>query len=339
MEAVRQRAADFIGAPSSDNLIFTKGATESINLVAHSYLKPRVNPGDEIIVTEMEHHANLVPWQLLAESLSLTIKVWPINEMGELDCNDLESLINPNTCFLAVTHVSNVLGTVNPVEAYIELAHQYQIPVLVDGAQAVMHYALDVQTLDCDFYVFSGHKLYGPTGIGMLYAKPQYLDTMLPWQGGGAMIDQVVLPTGTSYGRVPWRFEAGTPNIAGIIGMGEAIAYVQKIGIGTIESYEQQLMAYLLFKLQQLDDVEIYGNPKQRAGTVSFNLVKHHAFDVGAFLDRYGVAIRTGHHCAMPLVKKLGQNAVCRVSIGMYTDASDIDALIEGLVRINQLLR
>ncbi|WP_281221872.1 SufS family cysteine desulfurase [Photobacterium sanguinicancri] len=339
MEQVRTQVSDFIGAESVNNIIFTKGATEAINLVAHSYLRSQLSPRDEIIVTEMEHHANIVPWQLLSELCEVTIKVWRLNEKNVLDLDDLKLLITNRTRLIAVTHISNVLGTVNAIKAIINYAHKRNVPVLVDGAQAVMHQQVNVADLDCDFYVFSAHKLYGPTGTGILYAKRRHLERMVPWEGGGAMIDQVTLPMGTTYGEAPWRFEAGTPNIAGILGLGAAIEYIESVGLAEIANYESQLMSYLVDSLTQVNGIEIYGNDDNRMGVVAFNMKGLHSFDVGAFLDRYGVAIRTGHHCAMPLIKKLGQSSVCRASIGMYTQSSDIDALVQGLNRINQLLR
>ncbi|WED23972.1 SufS family cysteine desulfurase [Vibrio sp. JC009] len=338
MEQVRSLAASFLGAPDRNNILFTKGTTEAINLVASSFLKPRVKPGDEIIVTEMEHHANLVPWQLLAQEMSLKIKVWPVTQTGELDAEDLRALLGPKTSLLAVTHISNVLGTVNPIESFIELAYQHKVPVLIDGAQAVMHQSVDVSRLDCDFYAFSAHKLYGPTGIGVLYAKSEHLEGMIPWEGGGAMIDKVELPYGTTFGDAPWRFEAGTPNIAGILGMGAAIEYVRRAGLSEIHKHEQDVLNYALSRLGEIAGLEVYGSPEERAGVLSFNLGKHHAYDVGSFLDRYGIAIRTGHHCAMPLISRMRQTAVCRASVGMYTDSADIDALVNGLSRVSRLL-
>ncbi|WP_194436135.1 SufS family cysteine desulfurase [Vibrio fluminensis] len=339
MESVRYQVADFIGAESASNIIFTKGSTEAINLVAYSYLKPLLTPGDEIIISEMEHHANIVPWQLIADMCGAQIKVWHLNRDDELCIENLRRLISANTRLLAITHVSNVLGTVNPIKEVVKLAHKNKIAVMVDGAQAVTHQAIDVQDLNCDFYVFSAHKLYGPTGTGVLYAKSKHLDVMLPWEGGGAMIDQVTLPRGTSYGKAPWRFEAGTPNIASILGLGTAIEYIESIGLENIAAHENKVMQYLLDGLSTLSGIETYGSSSGRVGVVSFNLAGQHAFDTGAFLDRYGVAIRTGHHCAMPLIKHLGQSSVCRASLGLYSQSDDIDALVQGLHRIGKLLR
>lgn len=339
MELVREKVGHFISAKSRENIVFTKGTTEAINLVANSYLRPRLKPGDEIIVTEMEHHANLVPWQLLSEIYDITIRVWPMAENGYLNLNDLVSLMNSKTKLLAISHVSNVLGRVNPIKTIVKAAHKAKVPVLVDGAQAVMHQEVNVTDLGCDFYAFSGHKLYGPTGIGVLYAKKQHLDSMVPWEGGGAMIDQVTLPLGTSFGQAPWKFEAGTPNIAGILGLGAAIDYLEAIGFKEISAYEKSIMYYLVDSIKQLPEIELYGDDENQTGLLAFNMKNQHSFDVGSFLDRYGIAIRTGHHCAMPLIKRLGQNSVCRASIGMYTGPKDIDAFCQALKRISQLLR
>jgi len=339
MELVREKVSHFISARSRENIVFTKGTTEAINLVANSYLRPRLKPGDEIIVTEMEHHANLVPWQLLSEIYDITIRVWPMTENGYLNLNDLVSLMNSKTKLLAISHVSNVLGRVNPIKTIVKAAHKAKVPVLVDGAQAVMHQEVNVADLGCDFYAFSGHKLYGPTGIGVLYAKKEHLDTMVPWEGGGAMIDQVTLPLGTSFGQAPWKFEAGTPNIAGILGLGAAIDYLEAIGFKEVSAYEKSIMYYLIDSIKQLPEIELYGDDENRTGLLAFNMKNQHSFDVGSFLDRYGIAIRTGHHCAMPLIKRLGQNSVCRASVGMYTGPKDVDALCQALKRISQLLR
>ncbi|MDK9740111.1 cysteine desulfurase [Vibrio sp. D404a] len=339
MELVREKVSHFISARSRENIVFTKGTTEAINLVANSYLRPRLKPGDEIIVTEMEHHANLVPWQLLSEIYDITIRVWPMAENGYLNLNDLVSLMNNKTKLLAISHVSNVLGRVNPIKTIVKAAHKAKVPVLVDGAQAVMHQEVNVADLGCDFYAFSGHKLYGPTGIGVLYAKKEHLDTMVPWEGGGAMIDQVTLPLGTSFGQAPWKFEAGTPNIAGILGLGAAIDYLEAIGFKEISAYEKSIMYYLVDSIKQLPEIELYGDDENRTGLLAFNMKNQHSFDVGSFLDRYGIAIRTGHHCAMPLIKRLGQNSVCRASVGMYTGPKDVDMLCQALKRISQLLR
>lgn len=342
MEQSRDKARAFLGAQSRDEIVFTKGTTEAINLVANGFLKPLLrlkgNQPSEIVISSLEHHANIVPWQMLAEQFNLTVKVWEANERGELDIHALEPLLTENTALVAVTHISNVLGSRTPIEDVTELAHKNGIPVLLDGAQAVMHETVNVEALNCDFYVFSAHKLYGPTGIGVLFGKKTLLDAMEPWEGGGAMIDKVCIPSGTTFNQAPWKFEAGTPNIAGILGLGEAIDYVQEARLDAIAQYENELMDYALTQLASIENIQIYGNPSHRAGVIPFNLGNHHAYDVGTFLDRYGIAIRTGHHCAMPLLESLSQSAVCRASIAMYTTREDIDALVAGLKRINLLL-
>ncbi len=339
MEQTRHAVATFLNAESEKCIIFTKGTTEAINLVSNSYLRSMLSKGDEIIVTEMEHHANLVPWQLLSELCGAVIKVWPLRQNCTLNLDDLKALTTKRTRLIAVSHVSNVLGSVNNIKEVTRFARRRKIPVLVDGAQAVLHQKVDVQALGCDFYAFSGHKLYGPTGIGVLYVSPSALEHMVPWEGGGAMIDQVTIPMGISYGKAPWRFEAGTPNIAGILGLAAAIEYIKSIGFAHIQEHEQALMMYLVEQLNDVPGIEVYGVNNNRQGVLPFNIKGVHSFDVGSFLDQYGTAIRTGHHCAMPLIKRLGQNSLCRASIGLYTNSSDIDALVQGLKRISQLLR
>ncbi len=338
MEQTRQDVADFIQAKSREQIVFTKGTTEAINLVANTFLPTFTQSGDEIIITDMEHHANIVPWQLLSERLGLTIKVWAMTSDGELLLDDLQALLSPRTKLVALTHISNVLGCINPIKKATSIAHQYGAVVLIDGAQGVMHQAVNVSDVGCDFYAFSGHKLYGPTGVGVLYMAKKWADTLPPWEGGGAMIDHVQLPMGTRYQAAPWRFEAGTPNIAGILGLGEAIKYVNHIGIDAISQYEEELMLYAEEKLQNLDSLNVYGNSDKRVGLISFNLGVHHAYDVGSFLDRYNVAIRTGHHCAMPLLARLEQTAVCRASFALYSDSQDVDVLVDRLNHIKKLL-
>ncbi|MCK8563275.1 cysteine desulfurase SufS [Yersinia ruckeri] len=337
MEAVRSQAAAFINAASAEEIVFVKGTTEAINLVANSYGRHFLRAGDNIIITEMEHHANIVPWQMLAQERGIEIRVWPITESGDLDPDVLPQLIDTSTRLLAITHISNVLGTVNPIEQSVKTAKAAGLVVLVDGAQAVMHQAIDVQQLGCDFYAFSGHKLYGPSGIGILYGKTELLQKMPPWEGGGAMIKTVSLTDGTTYADAPGRFEAGSPNTAGIIGLGAAMTYVSELGLDTIQSYEQQLMAYAVEALRQVDGLVMYG-PASRAGVIAFNLTPHHAFDVGSFLDQYGIAIRTGHHCAMPLMSHYGVPSMCRASLAIYTSRDEIDRLVAGLQRVKRLL-
>ncbi len=337
MEDVRAQAARFINAASADEIIFVKGTTEGINLVANTYGRQFLQPGDNLIITEMEHHSNIVPWQLLAAEKQLDIRVIPLLPEGTLDESALPGLIDERTRLLAITQVSNVLGTVNPLDRLIATARAANLVVLVDGAQGIMHQKVDVQALDCDFYVFSGHKIYGPSGIGILYGKKQLLDSMPPWEGGGSMIRSVSLSEGTTFLEPPWRFEAGSPNTAGMMGLGAALGYVEALGIERIHYYEQDLMRYAQDALQQVPDLVTYG-PDDRAGVIAFNLGKHHAYDVGSFLDQYGIAIRTGHHCAMPLMAYYQVPSMCRASLALYTSREDIDRLVAGLLRVRHLL-
>ncbi|ABX86704.1 cysteine desulfurase SufS [Yersinia pestis] len=337
MEAVRTQVADFIHAASAEEIIFVRGTTEAINLVANSYGRHFLAAGDSIIITEMEHHANIVPWQMLAQDLGVEIRVWPLTATGELEITALAALIDDTTRLLAVTQVSNVLGTVNPIKDIVAQAKAAGLVVLVDGAQAVMHQPVDVQALGCDFYVFSGHKLYGPSGIGILYGKSALLQQMPPWEGGGAMIKTVSLTQGTTFADAPWRFEAGSPNTAGIMGLGAAIDYVTELGLLPIQQYEQSLMHYALAQLSQIKSLTLYG-PTERAGVIAFNLGQHHAYDVGSFLDQYGIAIRTGHHCAMPLMAFYQVPSMCRASLALYNTREDVDRLVAGLQRIEKLL-
>ncbi|CAI1845356.1 cysteine desulfurase SufS [Serratia quinivorans] len=337
MEAVREKVAAFINAGSAEEIIFVKGTTEGINLVANSFGRHFLQPGDSIIITEMEHHANIVPWQMLAQERGLNLRVWPLQPDGTLDLARLPGLIDASTKLLALTQVSNVLGTVNPVQEITAQAKAAGLKVLIDGAQAVMHQRVDVQALDCDFYVFSGHKLYGPSGIGILYGRQALLQQMPPWEGGGSMIQQVSLTAGTTYAEPPWRFEAGSPNTAGMMGLGAAIDYVNTLGLEAIGDYEQSLMHYALEALQQVPQLKIYG-PAERAGVIAFNLGEHHAYDVGSFLDQYGIAIRTGHHCAMPLMAFYNVPSMCRASLALYNTRDEVDRLVAGLQRIQKLL-
>ncbi|EAA7350957.1 cysteine desulfurase SufS [Salmonella enterica subsp. enterica] len=337
MENVRKQASRFINARSAEELVFVRGTTEGINLVANSWGTENIRAGDNIIISEMEHHANIVPWQMLCERKGAELRVIPLHPDGTLLLETLAALFDDRTRLLAITHVSNVLGTENPLPDMIALARQHGAKVLVDGAQAVMHHAVDVQALDCDFYVFSGHKLYGPTGIGILYVKEALLQEMPPWEGGGSMISTVSLTQGTTWAKAPWRFEAGTPNTGGIIGLGAAIDYVTSLGLDKIGDYEQMLMRYALEQLAQVPDITLYG-PAQRLGVIAFNLGKHHAYDVGSFLDNYGIAVRTGHHCAMPLMAWYGVPAMCRASLAMYNTHEEVDRLVAGLTRIHRLL-
>ncbi|CAI0937653.1 MULTISPECIES: cysteine desulfurase SufS [Serratia] len=337
MEGVREQVARFINAGSAEEIVFVKGTTEGINLVANSFGRHLLTAGDSIIITEMEHHANIVPWQMLAQERGITLRIWPLQPDGTLDLAQLPGLIDASTKLLAITQVSNVLGTVNPLHEIVPVAKAAGLKVLVDGAQAVMHQRIDVQALDCDFYVFSGHKLYGPSGIGILYGKQSLLEQMPPWEGGGAMIQRVSLTQGTTFAAPPWRFEAGSPNTAGMMGLGAAIDYVEALGLENIHDHEQSLMRYALDGLQQVPTLKIYG-PAQRAGVIAFNLGEHHAYDVGSFLDQYGIAIRTGHHCAMPLMEFYQVPSMCRASLALYNTREEVDRLVAGLQRIHSLL-
>lgn len=338
IENVRKQVARFINAASADEIVFVKGSTEGINLVANSWGQHNLGPGDNIVITEMEHHANLVPWQVLTEGKQLSLRYIPVLKDGTLDLSRLPTLIDERTRLCAVTQISNVLGTNNPLpEIIAQVRATSEAVVLVDGAQGIMHQKVDVQALDCDFYVFSGHKIYGPSGIGILYAKKALLDAMPPWEVGGSMIRTVSLTEGITFNDAPWRFEAGSPNTAGIVGLGAAIAYVEQVGLDNIQCYEHDLMHYMIDALQQVPNLTLYG-PDNRTGVIAFNLGQHHAYDVGSFLDQYGIAIRTGHHCAMPLMAYFQVASMCRASIAMYTDRYDIDRLLAALLRVQRLL-
>ena len=337
MEAVRAQAAAFIHAESADEIVFVRGTTEGINLVANSWGNANVAAGDNIVISELEHHANIVPWQMLCQRTGAQLRVIPLNADGTLQMDVAATLFDERTRLLAITQVSNVLGYETPLAELIALARGCGASVLVDGAQAVMHHPVDVQALDCDFYVFSGHKLYGPTGIGVLYARAAILQDMPPWEGGGAMIATVSLTEGTTWAKAPGRFEAGTPNTGGIIGLGAALEYVSALGLENIREYEQVLMRYALEQLSSVPDLTLYG-PDSRLGVIAFNLGKHHAYDVGSFLDNYGIAVRTGHHCAMPLMAFYQVPAMCRASLAMYNTHEEVDRLVAGLQRIHRLL-
>ncbi|UDG81121.1 Cysteine desulfurase [Candidatus Hartigia pinicola] len=343
MEKVRQKAANFIHASSAEEIVFVKGTTEAINLVANSFGRKFIGKNDNIIITEMEHHANIVPWYMLSKVIGFEIRILSISDTGKLKLEKLNKLIDAQTRLLSFTHISNVLGTINPVKEIIQqaktLAASYgtELHVLIDGAQGAMHSIVNMQDLDCDFYAFSGHKLYGPTGIGILYAKKTILDQMPPWEGGGSMIQNVSFKNGITYADAPWRFEAGTPNITAIIGLGAAFDYLSEIGQEKAFSHEEKIMTYATQKLKDIPALVLFGNDK-RKGVISFNLGTHHSYDVGLFLDQYGIAIRTGHHCALPLMNRLNISAACRASIGIYTTQDDIDVLFNALKRINTLL-
>jgi len=339
MESIRSKVANFINAKSEEEIIFVKGTTEGINLIANTLGKFLLSPGDNIVITEMEHHSNIVPWQMIAKEKQLFIRFIPLLLDGTLDFSKLSILIDQKTRLLSITQVSNVLGTVNPLSDLIEKIRKMgNIIIVIDGAQSIMHQKVDVQALNCDFYVFSGHKMYGPSGIGILYGKKSILENMPAWEGGGSMIRNVNLIKGTTFSSSPWRFEAGSPNITGIIGLGSAIDYIRGIGLDSIQLYEYELMNYTVNSLRKIPDLIIYG-PDKRIGVISFNLNNHHAYDVGIFLDQYGIAIRTGHHCAMPLMEYFQVSSMCRISLAMYNTKDDIDQLALGLIRIQKLLK
>ncbi|MBM4207964.1 MAG: cysteine desulfurase [Gammaproteobacteria bacterium] len=329
-EAAREKVRDFINAESSKEIIFVRGATEAINLIAQTYGKANIKAGDEILITAMEHHSNIVPWQMLCEQTEAVLRVAPMNQVGELLFDDFTQLLNEKTKLVAVVHMSNALGTINPVKDIIAAAHAKDIPVLLDGAQAIPHIPVDVQTLDCDFYVFSGHKLYGPSGIGVLYGKQAFLEAMPPYQGGGDMIRTVTFEKST-YAALPHKFEAGTPAIAEVIGLGAAIGYLNGIGMADIAAYEAELLTYATEQAKQIDGLKIIGEAKDKGAILSFTLGKIHPHDIGTMLDSLGIAIRAGHHCAMPVMEFYGVPATARASFAMYNTKQEIDVLMEGI--------
>ncbi|MED9995514.1 MAG: cysteine desulfurase [Paludibacteraceae bacterium] len=335
-EAARITVQQFLGAAHSHEIIFTRGTTESINLVAHSFGETFLQAGDEIIVSQMEHHSNIVPWQLLQMRKGISIKVIPFNEQGELDMQVFASLFSEKTKLVAVTHVSNVLGTINPVKEIIQIAHSHQVPVLVDGAQSVPHIAVNVVELDADFYVFSGHKIYGPTGIGVLYGKEKWLEAMMPYQGGGEMIAQVSFEK-TTFNELPYKFEAGTPDFIGSTALAEAIRYVQNIGMDQIAAYETYLLNYATQQLQALGDIRFFGTSAHKSAVISMQVGNIHHYDMGTLLDKLGIALRTGHHCAQPIMKHFGIEGTLRASFALYNTTQEIDALVAGIKRVKQL--
>lgn len=335
-EDARKTVQNFLGAEHSHEIIFTRGTTESINLVAYSFGETFLKEGDEIIISEMEHHSNIVPWQLLRTRKNITIKVIPFNEKGELDLETYSSLFTERTRLVAVTHVSNVLGTINPVKEIIKTSHSHNVPVLIDGAQSVPHISVNVKDLDVDFYVFSGHKIYGPTGIGVLYGKEKYLDAMVPYQGGGEMIAQVSFEN-TTFNELPYKFEAGTPDFIGSTALAEAIRYVQSIGMNEIAAYETYLLNYATEKLKNLGDIRIFGTSEHKSAVISMQVGNIHHYDMGTLLDKLGIALRTGHHCAQPIMKHFGIEGTLRASFALYNTTEEIDALISGIERVKKL--
>jgi cysteine desulfurase / selenocysteine lyase len=338
-EKSRDTVKEFINAAHREEIVFVRGTTEAINLIAQTFGKTYLQPGDEIIVTRMEHHSNIVPWQLLQTQYGIILKVLDFNESGELLLSELPALISPKTKLITVTHVSNALGTINPIQLIIELAHQSNIPVLIDGAQAISHIAVDVQALDCDFYCFSGHKIYGPTGIGVLYAKQPWLEKLPPYHGGGDMISQVSFEKGTYFQAPPQKFEAGTPHIAGAIGLGAALQYVNTIGLKTIAAFEHALFEYTHARLANVAHLHFIGNATDRTSVIAFTLSGIHPHDIATLLDDEGIAVRAGHHCAMPVMDFYNVPATTRISLALYNQQSDIDALIEGLEKIKRIFK
>ena len=347
-EAAREKVRQFIHARKTEEIVFTRGTTEAINLVASSFCESQMQAGDEVLVTEMEHHSNIVPWQLQAMKRGIIVKHLPITDDGRLvNCDEIATYMTERTKFVSLAHVSNVLGTVNPVKEIIRMAHEHGIPVLVDGAQSAPHMMIDVQDLDCDFFAFSGHKMYGPTGIGVLYGKEEWLEKLPPYQGGGEMIDKVTWEK-TTFERLPFKFEAGTPDFVATHGLATAIDYIQSIGFDAIQQHEQELTRYCMQQLLTIPDIHIYGPQlkvqsskfkvqSSRDAVVSFNLGTIHHLDVGTLLDRLGIAVRTGHHCAQPLMDRLGISGTVRASFALYNTKEEVDALVAGLDRVRKM--
>lgn len=335
-EHVRNKVKEFINAQSTSEIIFTKGATESINLVASSFGKRFLKAGDEVITTIMEHHSNFVPWQQMCIETGASLKVAGINQNGELDVDGLKSLVNGHTKLIALTHVSNVLGTINPVKEIIDYAHQHNVPVLIDGAQGVSHLPVDVQDLDCDFYCFSGHKMYAPMGVGVLYGKADWLEALPPYQMGGEMIRDVFVDH-TTFNDLPFKFEAGTPNVEGVMGLGAAIDYLNSLGMENIAAYEEQLLQYATLRMSAIKGVKIIGTAAEKASVISFLVGDVHPYDAGTIIDKLGIAVRTGHHCAMPLIDHLKIPGTVRASFAFYNTTSEIDQLVEAIIRVKKM--
>jgi cysteine desulfurase / selenocysteine lyase len=335
-EHARRTAQEFIGAEDCREIIFVRSTTEAINLVAQTYGRKNLKPGDEVLITAMEHHSDIVPWQMICEEKQAKLRVAPINDAGELILDDFERLLTSKTKLVAVAHLSNALGTINPVERIVELAHANNIPVLVDGAQAVARLPVNVRELDCDFYAFSGHKIYGPTGIGVLYGKLALLEAMPPYQGGGDMISSVAFER-TVYNKVPHKFEAGTPDISGPIGLKAALDYVTRLGIENIEQHENELLQYATKRVSALPGIKLIGTAKEKAGVLSFVMEGVHPHDIGTILDQEGIAIRTGHHCAQPVMERYGIPATARASFGLYNTKEEIDGLVSGIKKVQEV--
>ncbi len=335
-EGARERVRRFINAHSTREIIFVRGTTEGINLVAQSYARPRFGPGDEILITGLEHHANIVPWQMVRDQTGCTLKVAPINRRGEVELDPFLAMLSPRTRLVAIAHVSNALGTVLPVKRMIDAAHAHGAVVLVDGAQAIPHSVVDVRALGCDFYAFSGHKLYGPTGIGVLYGREELLAAMPPWQGGGDMIRTVSFDK-TTYNELPWKFEAGTPNMSGAVGLAAAMDYVESLGVGAIAAHEQRLLAQATRELEHIPGIEIIGTAPHKAAVLSFTLAGVHPHDLGTILDAEGVAVRTGHHCAMPVMTFFDIPATARASFACYNTEADVASLVAALTKAREV--
>ena len=335
-EASRETVRKFINARGTNEIVFTRGTTESINLVASTFADSQMQAGDEVIVSVMEHHSNIVSWQLQAARKGIVLKVIPINDRGELLLDEYEKLFSPRTRIVSVTHVSNVLGTINPVDKLIEIAHAHNVPVLIDGAQSIPHLPVDVQALDADFYVFSGHKVYGPTGIGVLYGKEDWLDRLPPYQGGGEMIKNVSFEK-TTFNELPFKFEAGTPDYIGSTALAKALDYVSAIGMENIEAYEHELTEYAMQRLKEIPGMRIFGEAERKSSVISFLVGNIHHFDMGTLLDRLGIAVRTGHHCAEPLMHRLGIEGTVRASFALYNTKEEIDALAAGIERVARM--
>jgi cysteine desulfurase/selenocysteine lyase len=335
-EGARKRLQRFLGAHLACEIIFTRGATEGINLVAHAYGRQHVRAGDEVLISALEHHSNLVPWQMLCEERGATLRVIPITDEGTLRLDEFEKLLNKRTKIVAVTHVSNALGTINPIQRIIETAHAIEVPVLIDGAQSAPHMPIRVEELGCDFYVCSGHKMLGPTGIGVLYGRAELLEAMPPWHGGGDMILSVTFEK-TRYKGLPWKFEAGTPHVAGALGLAAAVDYLERIGMRRVAAYERELLAYGTNVLRAIDGLGIIGNAPEKAGILSFVMDCAHPHDIGQILDDEGIAIRAGHHCAQPLMERLGVPATARASLALYNTRQDLDALAGALLKVKEV--
>lgn len=335
-EAAREKVRAFIGAAKTEEIVFTRGTTEAINLVASSFCEEMMKEGDEVIVTDMEHHSNIVPWQLQANRRGIVVRHLPFDEKGDLCLDQLEQMINERTKLVSMAHVSNVLGTVNDVKHVTTIAHKYGIPVLVDGAQSTPHFHVDVKELDCDFFAFSGHKMYGPTGIGVLYGKEEWLERLPPYQGGGEMIDKVSWEQ-TTFERLPFKFEAGTPDYVATHGLATAIDYISALGLDQIATHEQMLTHYCMEQMSTIDDMRLFGTSAHKDAVVSFLVGNIHHLDMGTLLDRLGIAVRTGHHCAQPLMTRLGISGTVRASFALYNTKEEIDILINGIRRVSQM--